>query len=143
MEDTRNEVVQNNNVYPKEKISTKENIKRFIYRNLMILAIIVLYVVFAWIFNIECPIRRMIRRPCPACGITRAWANVLRLDFKEAMYFHPLFWFVPFYVWVIINREVWPIEKIPAKLYNAFAVIGAVIIFGVYIFRNIVGFGDI
>jgi hypothetical protein len=52
MEDTRNENMENKNIYVKEHISTKENIKKFIYRNLMILAVIVLYVAVAEIFNI-------------------------------------------------------------------------------------------
>lgn len=137
MEDTRNVICENRNT------STKENVKIFIKRNVMILLIILAYVAVAWIFNIECPIRRVLRRPCPACGITRAWANVLMLDFKEALYFHPLFWFVPFYVWIVINREIWPIDKIPTKIYSVFTVVGAVLIFGVYIIRNIVGFGNI
>ena len=137
MEDTRNVMYENAN------ISTKDNIKMFIKRNIMILLIILAYVAVAWILNLQCPLRRMIRRPCPACGITRAWGQALQLDFKEAIYYHPLFWFVPFYVWIIINREIWPIDKIPEKLYKIFMILGAVVIFGLYIFRNIVGFGDI
>lgn len=143
MEDTRNENMENKNIYAKEHISTKENIKKFIYRNLMILAVIVLYVAAAEIFNITCPIRRGLRRPCPACGITRAWVQALKLNFKEAINYHPLFWFVPFYVWIIINRDVWPVDKIPDKIYKVFSIVGAILIFGVYIIRNIVGFGDI
>ena len=142
MEDTRNEIVGLQIVEYKDK-TLKENIQGFIKRNITILLIILAYVAVAWIFKMDCPIRRMIRRPCPACGITRAWGNALQLDFKEALYFHPLFWFVPFYVWIIINREIWPIDRIPTKFYNVFTVIGAVVIFGVYIIRNIVGFGNI
>ena len=137
MEDTRNEIIEN------RQITTKENIKIFIQKNLTMLLIVIGYVAFAEIFNVVCPLRRVIRRPCPACGITRAWAQALQLNFKEAIYFHPLFWFVPFYVWIIINREIWPVAKIPTKLYTIFAVLGSILIFGVYIFRNIVGFGDI
>lgn len=142
MEDIRNEIVGQQIVEYKNK-TLKENIQEFIKRNITMLLIILAYVAIAWIFNMECPIRRVIRRPCPACGITRAWANALQLDFKEAIYYHPLFWFVPFYVWIIINREIWPIDKIPTKIYNIFAVLGSILIFGLYIFRNIVGFGDI
>ena len=114
MEDTRNVACDGRD------ISTKEKIKIFIKRNVMILLIILAYVAIAWILNMECPIRRVLRRPCPACGITRAWGQALQLNFKEAMYYHPLFWFVPMYVWVVINREVWPIDKIPEKLYKIF-----------------------
>lgn len=142
MEDTRNEIIGQHTIEYRDK-TVKENLKEFIKRNLITLLIILAYVAFAWIFKLDCPLRRMIRRPCPACGITRAWANALQLDFKEALYFHPLFWFVPFYVWIIISREFWPIDKIPEKIYKVFTIIGGILIFGVYIFRNIVGFGDI
>lgn len=37
--------------------------------------------------------------PCPSCGITRAFINLLKLDLKSAFKYHPLFWlvlFIPF-----------------------------------------------
>ena len=137
MEDTRNQIIEN------RQITTKENIKIFIQKNFTMFLIVIGYVAFATIFNFVCPIRFVIRRPCPACGITRAWAQALQLNLKEALHFHPLFWFVPFYFCIVINREIWPVAKIPTKIYTVFAVLGGILIFGVYIFRNIVGFGGI
>ncbi len=142
MEDIRSENRIQQKVEYRNK-TTKENLKIFIQRNVMMLLIVLAYVVVAWIFNLPCPLRRVIRRPCPACGITRAWAQALRFNIKGAMEYHPLFWFVPFYVWTIINRDIWPIDKMPDKLYKVFTIVGGIFIFGLYIIRNIVGFGGV
>ena len=42
-----------------------------------------------------CVIRGLTGIPCPSCGMTRAIASFLRLDFAAAFYFHPLFWSPP------------------------------------------------
>lgn len=33
--------------------------------------------------------------PCPSCGMTRAWLYFFAFDFRNALFFHPLFWIVP------------------------------------------------
>lgn len=42
-----------------------------------------------------CAFRRVTGLPCPGCGMTRAWASLLRGDLYSAWKFHPLFWSVP------------------------------------------------
>lgn len=42
--------------------------------------------------GITCPILFMTGISCAGCGMTRAWMSLLRLDFKSAFYYHPLFW---------------------------------------------------
>ncbi|WP_277219137.1 DUF2752 domain-containing protein [Peptoniphilus vaginalis] len=42
-------------------------------------------------FGITCPIKFMTGISCPSCGMTRAYLSLLRLDFKSAYYYHPLF----------------------------------------------------
>ena len=40
-----------------------------------------------------CMIRNVTGYPCPGCGMTRAHIEVLKLNFKKAFYYHPLFIF--------------------------------------------------
>jgi hypothetical protein len=43
-----------------------------------------------------CIIWLLVGLPCPACGLTRAFFALARLDFAAAFAMHPLFWAVPF-----------------------------------------------
>ena len=47
-------------------------------------------------FETVCPVLVLTHFPCPTCGITRAYLALLGGDFVRALYFHPLFWLVPF-----------------------------------------------
>ena len=55
----------------------------------LILAAACVTLIFFW----GCPIKRITGFPCPGCGMTRAHLSALRLDFKRAFYWHPL-WFL-------------------------------------------------
>lgn len=43
-----------------------------------------------WRFDVPCPVRALLRVPCPACGVTRALAALLRLDVGASLTYHPL-----------------------------------------------------
>lgn len=46
--------------------------------------------------NLPCPVRTLLGGiPCPGCGMSRAWLAALRLDFRAAFAFHPMFWSIP------------------------------------------------
>ncbi|MFW5925491.1 MAG: DUF2752 domain-containing protein [Myxococcota bacterium] len=50
-----------------------------------------------------CPTRRVLGLPCPGCGMTRATAELLTLDFASAGSHHPLvFLVVPLVGWTIV-----------------------------------------
>lgn len=53
-----------------------------------------------------CLLKELVGIPCPGCGMTRAYLSLLRLDFKKAFYFHPLFWTIPFIVIMIVFQEI-------------------------------------
>lgn len=56
----------------------------------------------------NCPILRMFGVPCPGCGMTRACAALLRLDFRAAAAYHPLvFVLIPGLLYFIF-RELLP-----------------------------------
>ena len=42
--------------------------------------------------------------PCPACGLTRAFISLARLDLRQALAYHPLFFVVPFVPLLAMKR---------------------------------------
>lgn len=74
----------------------------------------------------------------PDCGMSRAWLACLRLDFKKAFYYHPLFIFPPCMVCVFLMRN-----KINAVIYKVFIGFVLLLFCAVYLYRMIVGNNDI
>ena len=58
------------------------------------MAVALLYGLFD-LLGIGCPIKLLTGISCAGCGMTRAWAAVLQLDFAGAFSFHPLWWTIP------------------------------------------------
>ncbi len=59
----------------------------------LILKIFALLIFAAFtVFVYKCPFKLIFGVDCPGCGLTRAFAAALRLDFAAAFGFHPLFW---------------------------------------------------
>lgn len=59
------------------------------------LAGIVSYLLFLKMFHLPCPILYLTGCSCPGCGMSRAVMSASCFNFKQAFYYHPLF-FVPF-----------------------------------------------
>jgi hypothetical protein len=53
-----------------------------------------------------CPIKMLTGYPCPGCGMTRACWSLLKLDFAEAFYFHPLSYLLASVVILVLINEV-------------------------------------
>ncbi len=49
----------------------------------------------AWGLFLGCPIKRLTGLPCPGCGLTRGCLALMRLDFADALRWHPLAFIVP------------------------------------------------
>lgn len=49
-----------------------------------------------------CLIYRIFHIECLGCGMTRALISALKLDFRAAFHFHPMFWSVPILVAFIL-----------------------------------------
>lgn len=62
-----------------------------------------LYVFCAYIFDIPCPIKYLTGLSCLGCGMTRACASALSLNFTEAFYYHPLWCAVPILVALLLT----------------------------------------
>ena len=46
-------------------------------------------------FSGGCPIYRIFHIECLGCGMTHALLAALKLDFRTAVHYHPMFWSVP------------------------------------------------
>lgn len=91
------------------------------------------------IYNIPigelCLIRRTTGFPCPSCGMTRSYIELMRLNFKKAFYYHPLFIIPSIIFAVVIFRQK---LKIADYLYNNNYII--ITIFIIFIIVYIVRF---
>ncbi|MDD3172299.1 MAG: DUF2752 domain-containing protein [Herbinix sp.] len=54
------------------------------------------------LLHIGCPIKFITGISCPGCGMTRAVFSVLRLNFDDAFYFHPLFFLSPIMLFLFL-----------------------------------------
>ena len=86
-----------------------------------------------------CIIRNVTGFPCPGCGMTRAHIEVLKLNFKKAFYYHPLFILPTIVFAVVILRNK---SKTANYIYNNNYIIFTVlfIFIAVYIVRFVLLF---
>lgn len=91
-----------------------------------------LYVFVIKVMGVGCPIKYFTGVSCAGCGMTRAWAELLHMNIKEAFYYHPLFG-VPI---VCLIAFIWK-DKISEKKYKLLWWSVVVIAMCVYIFRLI------
>lgn len=47
--------------------------------------------IFIFCLFYRCPFKLFLHVECPGCGMTRAMISVLKLDFRQAFTYHPLF----------------------------------------------------
>lgn len=109
-----------------------QNIKRFMNNHSLVL-VLIFWVFFAQIFHIGCLVKTLIGIPCPGCGLTRATLAFLKLDFKTAFYYHPLFWLAPPILFLSIygKKPLFNSKKIEVIIY----VTAIALFLGVYIYR--------
>ncbi len=92
------------------------------------------------IMDVGCVFRKTTGVPCPGCGMTRAHLAALRLDFKDAFFYHPL-WFLPaplaaaelFFPGGVFRSK---------KAQNALTAVLLAAVLGVYLVRMILYFPD-
>ena len=100
-------------------------------------AVLLLYAAFA-LLGIGCPIKFLTGISCAGCGMTRAWAAVLRLDMAAAFSFHPLWWAIPPAVCIYLDKR-----HIRKKTLNISLFIFGTAFIIVYLYRMAAGGQDI
>ncbi|MCL2406170.1 MAG: DUF2752 domain-containing protein [Defluviitaleaceae bacterium] len=68
--------------------------------------------------------------PCPACGLTRAFISLARLEFSQAFAYHPLFFMVPVVPFL-------GLERISSKWRNILAFAGIGVLVAVWVVRMV------
>lgn len=94
---------------------------------------LLLYVSFLYFTGIGCPIKFISGICCPGCGMTRAVISALKLDFKEAFYYHPLWCLVPPAALLLIltaNKK---------RAFNLCIGLTCILLISVYLFRILSG----
>ncbi|OQB15257.1 MAG: hypothetical protein BWY15_00628 [Firmicutes bacterium ADurb.Bin193] len=76
--------------------------KKVATKIIVIITVACLYIIFLNVFGVYCPIRWATGIPCPACGMTRSFLSLLKLDFIGSFYYHPLAPTLPFLLWAIL-----------------------------------------
>lgn len=84
---------------------------RIIKSHLFIFAVIGIYFVLSTIFGITCPIKYIVKVPCPTCGMTRAMISLIRLDFKGYVEYNFMAFFMIIAVILLIHRKVFKKTK--------------------------------
>lgn len=97
---------------------------------ILLLAGLGLVLLFMEISGIGCPIKWFTGISCAGCGMTRAIFWAVQLQFGRALYYHPLFWTLPFLMLLYLFRE-----KIPRKIQRGIIGAAAVCFMAVYFIR--------
>ncbi len=69
---------------------------------LFILGSICLLSLFLYVSKTRCFIYWIFHIPCPTCGMTRAWINLLKGHILEAFTYHPLFLLGPIVIIILV-----------------------------------------
>lgn len=86
-------------------MSDKLKTDKIIANHLELIVAIGVAIILMNIFGIGCPILYLTGVPCMGCGMTRAFMALVRMDLVDAFLYHPLWWLVPVYLFVLSFRE--------------------------------------
>jgi len=89
-----------------------------------------------------CLSKAVIGFPCPGCGMTRANLHFIKGEFSSAFSLHPLFLAVDVYI-LFVAYYIFMLNLRESKTVKISAMIFAVLLFLVYIYRMIILYPDI
>ena len=99
-------------------------------------AIIKIFAIALIVLFYRCPAKKIFGIECPGCGLTRACLSALRLDFKSAFEYHPLFWlFGAGLFYFIFYEQIKRRLKISGKIELSVLLISAVLFVAVWLIR--------
>ena len=79
-----------------------------------------------------CLFKALLGIACPACGMTRAYTALLRLDFASAFYYNPAWWTVPVAGLLCILAAA---DKKRSKLWLKIFALDVLVLICVWLFR--------
>ena len=109
-----------------------KNILKNIYNDIMHIKTFIIIFIIAFI--------SLNRFPCPGCGMTRAFVNLLTFHFKDAFYWSPsIFLWIPLLIYGILNRYIF---KHSNNIFTILLCITGIITIIIYIVRMITLYPD-
>ena len=94
--------------------------------------------IFLFCLFYRCPFKLFLHVECPGCGMTRAMISVLKLDFRQAFAYHPLFPIVILGgVYYVFRTQFRKWLHIGAKQENVVLLVAGVIFLGRWIWMKI------
>lgn len=82
-----------------EKLKKKRFLKLCFYTMLTAVILLLLYLIYKYTgFGFKCIFYEITGLKCAGCGITHALGSLLKLEFKEALLYNPLFPVFIFYI---------------------------------------------
>ena len=108
-------------------------------REILVVFAVALACLLMFAVGVACPIKFSTGISCPGCGMTRACVSALRLDFKAAFEYHPL------WVALLPSAVTLMILKIKGRkrALNLLICALAVLMLAVYIYRLFFGDGQV
>lgn len=90
---------------------------------LLITFVLLLAILILHVLSVPCMFLKVTGIECLGCGMTRAWIEVLHLNFREAFSLHMMFWAVPIlYLCFLLDGKLFLNSKLNIFFY---AFIGA------------------
>jgi len=87
----------------------------------------------------RCPVRAIFGVDCPGCGMTRACLSALRLDFRSAFAYHPLFWLFGIeLVYVLLRDQIKRFAPISPKVESVAFIVSMILLVIVWGFRDFI-----
>lgn len=77
-----------------------------------IAGIFVPYYAVLKLLGITCPIKAIIGKACPTCGMTRAMLSLLRFDINGYIHYNPMALFVVIAVLLMLHRDFFKKKRI-------------------------------
>ncbi len=108
----------------------KNRLKVIAVRNLILLGAVLLFLLMAALTDFSCPLFRILKIPCPTCGVTRAMFALLRLDLTAYVHYQPLALPLCVAVWLMLNVDLWKHKRAAAGF--AIAVAAVNVFFWIY-----------
>lgn len=107
-----------------------KDVKKRVKEVLPLVVGIGLVILIRHVMGIGCPIKWLFGISCPGCGMTRAIMAAVQFQFKNAFYFHPLFWSMPLFAGLIFWED-----KLPQKIRKSVIPVAAVLFAAVWLIR--------
>lgn len=90
----------------------------------------------------RCVYKNLFGIPCPGCGMTRSYLHLLKGEWKEAFYDHPLFILVPVIVVLSILMLKQGLSKRAHRILSVALLVIAAVFILMYIYRMVLLFPD-